>query len=162
MSQLFLDCDGVLADFEAGAADVLGMSPAAFESRYGKREFWRRIARARDFYATLPLMPDARLLYDAVAHLDPIILTGLPLGNWAAPQKVRWAEEHFPGTHIITCMARDKYRHMQGADVLVDDRADHRAKWEDAGGIFLHHKDARTSLEQLAEIFPTVKAPLRA
>jgi len=37
MSQLFLDCDGVLADFEAGAVDVLGMSPAAFENRYGIR-----------------------------------------------------------------------------------------------------------------------------
>ena len=116
-------------------------------------------ARAWDFYASLPLMADARQLFDAVAHLNPIILTGLPLGNWAAPQKVRWAEEHFPGTHIITCMARDKFRHMKGADVLVDDRADHRARWEDAGGIFVHHQDARSSLAQLAEIYPTVKAP---
>ena len=157
--QLFLDCDGVLADFDAGAREVLGMSSRAFEERHGRREFWRRISGARDFYATLPLMPDARLLYDAVAHLGPIILTGLPLGNWAAPQKVRWAEEHFPGTHIITCMARDKYRHMQGADVLVDDRADHRDKWENAGGIFVHHKDARTSLAELAEIYPSVRTP---
>ena len=156
--QLFLDCDGVLADFNAGATDVLGMSPRAFDERHGKREFWRRIARARDFYATLPLMSDARLLFDAVAHLDPIILTGLPLGNWAAPQKVRWADEHFPGTHIITCMARDKYRHMVGPDVLVDDRSDHRDAWERAGGIFVHHMNARDSLEQLAKIYPTVKA----
>ena len=157
MSQLFLDCDGVLADFETGATEVLGMSPAAFENRYGIREFWRRIARARDFYARLPLMSDARLLFEAVQHLKPIILTGLPLGNWAAPQKVRWADQHFPGTHIITCMARDKYRHMTGKDVLVDDRANHRGKWEDAGGIFIHHKNARNSLEQLARIYPTVK-----
>ncbi len=158
MAQLFLDCDGVLADFDAGATDILGMSPRAFEERYGRREFWRRIARTRDFYARLPLKSDARLLFDAVAHLDPIILTGLPLGDWAAPQKVRWADQHFPGTHIITCMARDKYRHMKGADVLVDDRANHRDKWEAAGGTFIHHRNARESLEQLARIFPTVKA----
>jgi hypothetical protein len=157
--QLFLDCDGVLADFDAGARQLLGLSPHAFEERHGRREFWRRIARATDFYARLPLMADARQLFDAVSHLGPIILTGLPLGNWAAPQKVRWAEEHFPGTHIITCMARDKYRHMKGADVLVDDRANLRDKWEDAGGTFIHHKDARSSLEQLAEIYPTVKLP---
>jgi 5' nucleotidase, deoxy (Pyrimidine), cytosolic type C protein (NT5C) len=157
--QLFLDCDGVLADFEAGATEVLGMSPRAFEQRHGIREFWRRLARAPDFYARLPLMPDARILFDAVAHLDPIILTGLPLGNWAAPQKVRWAAEHFPGTRIITCMARDKYRHMKGKDVLVDDRADHREKWKAAGGTFVHHKSARESLEQLAAIYPTVKVP---
>lgn len=157
--QLFLDCDGVLADFEAGAREVLGASVREFEQRHGKREFWRRLARTRDFYATLPLMDDARLLFDAVAHLDPIILTGLPLGNWAAPQKVRWAEEHFPGTHIITCMARDKYRHMKGADVLVDDRADHRDKWEAAGGIFVHHRNARASIAELARIYPELEAP---
>jgi len=155
--QLFLDCDGVLADFDAGSKEMLGMLPDAFEARHGKRGFWRQVAKTRDFYARLPLMPDARILFDAVAHLEPIILTGLPLGNWAAPQKVRWAAEHFPGTRIITCMARDKYRHMTGADVLVDDRADHRAKWEDAGGIFVHHKNARSSLKQLAEIYPSVK-----
>lgn len=159
MSHLFLDLDGVLADFDAGARKVLGMSPAAFEAKYSKREFWRRLARASDFYAALPLMPDARELFDAVKHLEPTILTGLPLGNWAAPQKVKWAAAHFPGTKIITTMARDKFRHMTGMDVLVDDRADHRDKWENAGGTFIHHKNARDSIRQLAAIYPSVSVP---
>ena len=159
MPHLFLDADGVLADFDAGAKALLGMSAHDFEEKHGKREFWRRLANAKEFYATLPLMPDAMLLFDAVKHLDPTILTGLPLGNWAAPQKVRWAAVHFLGTKIITCMARDKYRHMTAGDVLVDDRADHRGKWEDAGGTFIHHKNSRDSLEQLAEIYPSVVVP---
>jgi hypothetical protein len=79
------------------------------------------------------------------------------LGNWAAPQKVRWAAEHFPGVSIITCMARDKYRHMARGDVLVDDRADHRSKWEDAGGVFVYHKNARQSLRVLAEVYPSIE-----
>ena len=159
MSHLFLDLDGVLADFDAGARMVLAMSPKAFEAKHGRREFWRRLARAKDFYGTLPLMPDAMELFEAVRHLDPTILTGLPLGNWAAPQKVKWAAEHFPATRIITTMARDKYRHMTGMDVLVDDRDDHRHRWEDAGGTFIHHKNARDSLRQLAEIYPSVMVP---
>lgn len=159
MSHLFLDLDGVLADFDAGARKLFGMSSQAFEEKHGKREFWRRIANADDFYGTLPLMPDAMLLFEAVRHLEPTILTGLPLGNWAAPQKVKWAAEHFPGTKIITTMARDKYRHMTGMDVLVDDRANHRSKWEDAGGTFIHHKSARDSLAQLAGIYPSVVVP---
>ncbi len=159
MSHLFLDLDGVLADFDAAAVALLGMSPRTFEEKFGKREFWRRLARDKDFYGALPLMPDARLLFDAVEHLEPTILTGLPLGNWAAPQKVRWAAEHFPGTKIITTMARDKFRHMTGMDVLVDDRADHRSKWEGAGGTFIHHKNARDSLAQLAQIYPSVVVP---
>jgi hypothetical protein len=157
--RLFLDCVGVLADFDEGARRLLGMEPRDFEAKHGRREFWRRIAKARNFYGDLPEMPDARRLFDGVAHLEPTILTGLPLGNWAAPQKVEWAAAHFPGVPIITCMARDKAKHMKPGDVLVDDRADHRAKWEDAGGIFIHHKNARASLDELARIFPSVKVP---
>ncbi|WP_240309544.1 MULTISPECIES: 5' nucleotidase, NT5C type [Sphingomonas] len=156
---LFLDCDGVLADFKAGAAKALGMSLAAFDAKHGPNRFWRKLAQFPDFYASLPLMPDAMVLFDGVKHLKPTILTGMPLGNWAAPQKVAWAAAHFPGVPIITCMARDKYRHMTGADVLVDDMLRHRDKWEDAGGIFVHHHDARTSLAVLAQIYPSVKAP---
>ena len=157
MSHLFLDLDGVLADFDAGFRQLFGLSSSAFEAKHGKREFWRRIARADNFYGSLPLMPDAMELFDAVRHLDPTILTGLPLGNWAAPQKVEWAAEHFPGTRIITTMARDKYKHMTGMDVLVDDREQHRDKWEDAGGTFVTHKNAERSLAALRDIFPSIE-----
>jgi hypothetical protein len=156
-ARLFLDCDGVLADFDAGAARLLKMSPAAFEAGHGRREFWRRIAGAKNFYGTLAEMADARLLFDVVEHLNPTILTGLPLGNWAAPQKIGWAAEHFPGVPIITCMARDKHKHMSPGDVLVDDRENHRAAYEAAGVRFVHHVSAADSLRQLAQIFPSVE-----
>ena len=44
--RLFLDADGVLADFDEGAKRLLGMTPRQFEAKHGKREFWRRIANA--------------------------------------------------------------------------------------------------------------------
>jgi hypothetical protein len=158
---LFLDCDGVLADFDTGAKRLLGMTPAAFQERHGKSEFWKRLARTRNFYGELPVMPDAQLLFDAVRHLKPTILTGLPLGRWAAPQKQRWAAEHFPGVPIITTMARQKHLHMDPGDVLVDDRENHRHLWEQAGGIFIHHTSAESSIRQLAEIFPSIRSPER-
>jgi hypothetical protein len=96
--QLFLDCDGVLADFATGATAILGMPSQAFEKRYGAGRFWAKLAKAPEFYFGLPLLPDAMRLFEAVRHLDPVILTGLPGGNWAADQKVRWAAQHFPGT----------------------------------------------------------------
>jgi 5'(3')-deoxyribonucleotidase len=157
--RLFLDADGVLADFDQGARQLLGMRPKEFIAKYGRREFWKRIARAKNFYGTLPEMPDARALFDAVKHLKPTILTGLPLGNWAAPQKIEWAARHFPGVPIVTCMARDKHKHMHPGDVLVDDREKHRAAYEAAGVVFIHHRNAEDSLRQLAKIFPSVKAP---
>src|SRR5215213_5861962 len=157
--RLFLDADGVLADFDEGARRVLGMYPRAFEAKHGRGTFWKRLASAKNFYGTLPEMPDARLLFDAMKHLKPAILTGLPLGNWAAPQKINWAAEHFPGVPIITCMARDKHKHMHRGDVLVDDRETHRAAYEAAGVIFVHHKSAEESLRQLAASYPSVKVP---
>jgi len=158
-TRLFLDADGVLADFDAGAQRLLGMKPKAFIAKHGRGEFWKRLARAKNFYGTLPEMSDARLLFDAVKHLEPTILTGLPLGRWAAPQKVEWAAEHFPGVPIITCMAADKHKHMKPGDVLVDDREKHRAAYEAAGVVFVHHKNAEDSLKQLAKIFPSVRVP---
>ncbi len=155
---LFLDCDGVLADFDAGAKRILGMTSAAFEERHGKSEFWKRLARARNFYGELPQMQDAQRLFQAVKHLKPTILTGLPLGKWAAPQKERWAAEHLPGVPIITTMARQKYLPMEPGDVLVDDRDTHRHLWEMPGGLFLHHKNAEDTLRQLAETYPSIKA----
>ena len=160
--RLFLDADGVLADFDAGAKKLLGMTLRQYESKHGRHAFWKQLASARNFYGNLPEMPDARLLFDAVKHLKPTILTGLPLGKWAAPQKVEWAAEHFPGVPIITCMARDKHKHMHPGDVLVDDRETHRRTYEDAGVVFIHHTSAEDSLRQLAKIFPSVKAPVSA
>lgn len=154
MRQLYLDCDGVLADFDAGATAVLGMGPRAFQDRHGARRFWQQLAAAPDFYCSLPLLPDAMELFDAVRHLEPIILTGLPLGGWAAGQKVRWAAEHFPGTQIITTMARDKRDHAREGDVLVDDLLKHRHLWEGAGGVFVHHTNAASTIAELAEYFP--------
>jgi 5'(3')-deoxyribonucleotidase len=160
--RLFLDADGVLADFDYGACELLDMKPKAFIAKHGRGAFWSRLAKAKNFYGSLPEMPDARLLLDAVGHLKPTILTGLPVGKWAAPQKIEWAAEHFPGVPIITCMARDKHKHMHPGDVLVDDRGKHREAYETHGVVFVHHKNAEDSLRQLAKIFPSVKAPQRA
>ena len=155
--QLFLDADGVLADFDGGVRQLLGMSPKAFIAKHGRGAFWKRLAKAPNFYGALPETRDARVLFDAVKHLQPTILTGLPLGEWAAPQKVKWAAEHFPGVPIVTCMARDKHKHMASGDVLVDDREKHRADYEAAGVIFVHHENAEDSLRQLAKIYPSVR-----
>ncbi|GAA3892455.1 hypothetical protein GCM10022276_09560 [Sphingomonas limnosediminicola] len=159
--RLFLDLDGVLADFDEGARRLLGMSLRAYEAKHGGGSFWKRLASAKNFYGALGEMPDAQILFDGVKHLKPTILTGLPIGRWAAPQKIEWAAEHFPGVPIITCMARDKHKHMHPGDVLVDDRENHRATYEATGVTFVHHQNAEDSLRQLANIFPSVKAPER-
>ena len=147
--QIYLDCDGVLADFDKAALAILGATPAEFEAIHGPEEFWRRLARADGFFEHLDPMPDAFELYEAVRAKDPIILTGLPQGDWAAPQKRRWAARWFPGVPVITTMAALKHEHRHPGDVLVDDRSNHRDLWEQEGGVFILHKTARASIAEL-------------
>ena len=150
--QIYLDCDGVLADFDKGAERVLGLHPRAFEKRHGLGPFWKRLATADGFFENLEPLPDAYELYEAVRHLDPIILTGLPRGNWAEPQKRRWAEKHFPGVEVITTSAALKREHCHPGDALVDDRDKFRHLWEEAGGVFIHHKTAAGSIAELRRL----------
>lgn len=150
--RIYLDCDGVLADFDAGATTILGMSPSAYERRHGSGRFWSLLARTDDFFGSLPLMPDAMELYEAVRHRDPVILTGTPRGAWAAPQKRAWAARHFPGVEIITTLAALKREHCHPGDALVDDRDRYRSLWQEAGGVFIHHRSARQSLDDLKRL----------
>lgn len=51
-------------------------------------------------------------------------------------------------------MAVDKRNHAQEGDILVDDQLKHAHLWEDAGGIFVHHKSARRTIARLRELTP--------
>ena len=147
--QLFLDCDGVLADFDTYAEKIFGLPSRQHEAEVGQKRFWADLRTHEGFYEKLPLMPDARELFEAVEHLNPVILTGLPLGDWAEPQKRAWGAKHFPHTTMICCMSKDKRNHMQPGDVLVDDWPKYRKIWEEAGGVFVLHTSAKDSIEQL-------------
>ena len=152
MPQLFLDCDGVLADFDTLAMQIFGQHPNEAERTVGTNEFWRQLRQHGAFFRDLPLVADALELYRAVAHLQPIILTGCPRGGWAEPQKIDWAARHFPGVRMITCNSRDKRLHMNPGDILVDDLVKYRHLWEEAGGIFVHHRSAASSVAHLQRL----------
>lgn len=138
--QLFLDCDGVLADFDGHFQSIFNMSSDEYEQIHGSKHFWGDIRTCSlPFFRHLPLMPDAKRLYEAVKQFRPIILTGCPRGDWAQPQKLAWAAEHFPGVPMITCMSRDKRDYCQPGDLLVDDLYKYKHLWEDAGGKFIHY-----------------------
>ena len=152
MPQLFLDCDGVLANFDAYAESIFGMPSREAQTKLGTAKFWQQLRARPDFFRTLELMQDARVLFNAVAHLNPIILTGCPIGGWAEPHKVDWAAEHFPGTKVITCISKNKRAHMHPGDILIDDYLKYKHLWEESGGIFIHHTTAANSIQHLKTI----------
>lgn len=163
MYHLFLDLDGVMADFDAGVRRITGRSP----DELTPKQLWGSLARARDgFFDQLPWTVDGLQLWEATRHLKPTVLTGLPMGKWAEPQKRAWCAEHL-GAHVevITCLARHKplrakewcERHFAQTEerltpVLVDDRPKYREAWEEAGGIFITHTSTIQSIIELKNL----------
>ena len=153
-----MDLDGVLVDFEAGVREACGrdaseMKPSAM---------WPVLARTPRFYDRLGWMNDGRELWESVVHLNPVILTGLPMGQWAEVQKRSWcARELGEDVPVITGMSRHKADLAQAwleeeendhlTPVLVDDRLKLRESWEDMGGVFILHVSAEDSLNRLKE-----------
>lgn len=149
LPRLFLDLDGVLADFDRGVVAVTGRRPEALPMT----AMWRALSRHPDFFGTLEFMHDAQELWASCAPHRPTILTGLPLGSWAPAQKTRWVARMLGAdVPVITCMARDKARYGGPGTVLVDDRAKARAPWEAAGGTFILHTSAADSIAALAAL----------
>lgn len=150
--QLFLDMDGVLMDFVKHFEKHFNSSPREFEDKYGSALYWETIRSEENFYVNIPIMPDAHELIAEVRHLRPIILTGVPRGNWAESQKVLSANIHFPGIPIVTCKSEHKNMYCKGGDILIDDWDKYADKWQFNGGIFIHHVSAKDSIRQLKEI----------
>lgn len=146
---LFLDLDGVLADFDRGVEEVTGRRPEDLSLK----TMWGALSRAPRFFETLAFMHDAETLWQFCEPHRPTILTGLPLGTWAPAQKKRWVARML-GAHvpIITCMSRDKPCWSGPGHVLVDDRAFAAEGWERKGGIFVHHTSAGRSIARLREL----------
>jgi hypothetical protein len=143
---LFLDLDGVLADFDAGVRATTGRPPGDLTSR----AMWKALAAHPDFYGTLDMMADARDLWAFCAPFRPTILTGLPMGRWAEPQKRAWVARVLGAdVPVVACLSREKHRWSGPGHVLVDDRVSLREAWVAAGGTFVPHTDAAASIEAL-------------
>ena len=165
--QLFLDLDGVLVDFNRGVRFYTGKAPE--DQTPG--QMWSALSRVKNYYAKLDWTGDGRELWEKTQELDPVILTGLPLGKWAEPQKREWCRRELGRDIPVICgMSREKHLlawdwlHENGlgdaVPVLIDDRLNLKFPWEEAGGRFILHFSARESLEQLDEIRQTAVAAL--
>lgn len=149
---IYVDMDGVLADFDAHARGLVG-EPRSYEATHGATAFWAKIAAVPAFYRGLPKMADADILWAgllALATRPLVILTGVPLSiPTAEAEKRAWAAEHFPGARVITCFAKDKARYCLPGDTLIDDWPKYKALWEAAGGRFIVHTSAAETLRAL-------------
>jgi len=157
---IYLDMDGVLADFEGWARDTIG-SHAIWKAEIDKPN-WGRFTEYPNIYEILPIMPDAIELYhgcvDIIGDRNRVqILTALPNRARdafpdAARHKIEWARKHIsPNIRVhFGPFAQDKQYHKQHPDdVLIDDMIRNIDQWNSVGGIGILHTDASSSLDKL-------------
>lgn len=151
--RIFLDLDGVLADFDKGAGIILGTDNTyKWEFIHGGNRFWEVLNSFPNFFGSLPLMPDALELWQAVGKRKPTILTALPRQDAASvdAQKRAWVAKHLGADiEVITCETKDKPKFCQKGDILVDDRSVNQEAWNAAGGTYILHTTAKKSIHLL-------------
>lgn len=146
--RVFVDMDGVLADFDTHYEALFGEKP----DRILDNVKWNQVRQSKDFYLNIPPMEDMQLLwgYLSAKFGKLIVLTGIPSSvAEAADNKTAWVRKHLGDTEIICCLSKDKYRHCQPGDMLIDDWEKYRHLWEGAGGRWVTHTSAAETIRQI-------------
>ena len=162
---IYLDMDGVLADFERGVKELCGMEPL---SQNGKRRdqkqddlMWERIRETEHFYDRLELMPGAKEMFDRIREKygDRCeILTGIPRAErgivTAEQDKRNWTRRMLSDTVKVNAVFRkDKQRYCGGPEsVLIDDREKTIREWRELGGTGILHLSAEETLAELKRL----------
>jgi hypothetical protein len=137
--RLFVDLDGVLADFDRHYADTFGVT--LDRSGPDPTDLWTNLATTPTWYADLPVLPGALAMFDALRPYAPTLLSGVPTSLPSAPaDKRRWVDRHLGAdVPLITCKSAHKRKYGNPGDVLVDDWGKYRHLWEKMGGTFILH-----------------------
>jgi hypothetical protein len=140
VTRLFVDMDGVLADFARHHQAVFGWRPDKEDD-----VDWGAVREVEDFYLNIPPMEDLPLLWARIERYQPIVLTGVPDTIAEAPANKRdWVTKYLgPNVQVRCCQASEKWTHAERGDILIDDSEKYRNSWVKAGGIWITHRSAQ-------------------
>ena len=161
MNKLYLDMDGVVADFDEYAERILGSVPG--HNGIYPDEQWVKIAANPRLYRDLKKTSYADELvsecvdFAILKGYELLFLTAVPKGNdikWAFYDKVIWAQNFYPEIPVhFGPYSIDKWHHCQSGDILIDDRPSNIDEWRAAGGIAIHHTAIDSTLFQLSKLY---------
>lgn len=155
--KLFLDIDGVFADFDKKIVEVTGKRP----EDQNEDDMWKAMKQyAKEhpdvhMWGDLDLMHDAKVLWNYVKGYDHSFLTST--GTWAAEKAERekhaWVKKHFGNQDVITVnMSKLKSNYAAPTHILIDDRMKSIGPWREKGGIGILHKSASDTIKQLKKL----------
>jgi len=161
MRTIYLDMDGVVADFDSYVSILLGRKIGWNSTQDLSDEEWERLASVDRLYYQFPLMPDATKLVAYVKSLSTRFhvgfLTAVPRRSTipsAKDDKQAWVDKYFPGMKMdIGPYSHHKQKWCKPGDILIDDRPSNIEQWTAVGGIAIYHTgDVDGTIKELNRI----------
>lgn len=148
--RLYLDLDGVMADFDAHFPKTFGLDHRSMANN----AMWATINAHPTYFRDMPPCPGAIEFFRDIEHLSPTILTACPKTNYAhaATQKRSWVREHLGHDVTVLPVAGGRFKplfiHAPG-DILIDDFERNAVAWDAAGGVAILHESFDATRIQL-------------
>ena len=161
--QVYVDMDGVVANFEGFFIDMFGKE--RFESMTPK-ELWgthmnNMLTAEEDVFAAFKPLDRMQELYESFKPYNPIFLSSTGFSNTEEieKQKRAWLEKYF-GTDvksIFVNQSKKKAYYAAPNTILIDDRAKSLFPFVQAGGEGILHVDVESTMEKFEEVYARVK-----
>lgn len=164
IQKVYLDMDGVLADFDRGVKELCHLQPTSQNKERDDAQddrMWAAIRQIGHFYGKLSLMPGAKEMFDRIYEQfgDRVeVLTGVPKANrgieTAGEDKIEWMKKHLSDkVRMNIVLRKEKKNYCTGPEsVLIDDREDTILEWRNLGGTGILHIDPAETLRILWEL----------
>jgi hypothetical protein len=154
IEKLYLDMDGVIANFEKRYLELYGVLPGTMRDRKEWSENWTDFVQTRQF-ETLDWWPGGQELLEFVATLGvpTEILTssgGQKFHDMVAAQKIVWlCNRGITYKANVVAGRRNKAKYAAPDVVIIDDTPDVIESFVKAGGTGILHKDVGETIKML-------------
>ena len=157
ISKIYLDMDGVIADFTKRYKELYKMEPREAEKFKKFDEYFRSFIATEQFEKLEP-MPGTWHALGFIGSLGiPVeILSSTARDEFydqISKQKNVWLDNHgvmYPRNYVPG--KKHKYKWATPDSLIIDDTLSVIEDWEKAGGIAIYHKDWPDTLHKLATI----------
>ena len=159
---IYLDMDGVVANFEKRFEDLSGMLPQAYVDKNGLNAFWDLIDEKHKvaFWRGIEVMPGAEKLVNFVSQYPYQMLTAPSIKKQSVIGKGLWVKDKvgtlYPSKpKVFYRKAKEKHMvkpELTKNDILIDDRADTIGRWAGAGGTAILYQSADQVINDLKKL----------
>ena len=159
---IYLDMDGVVANFNKRFKDLSGLLPDQFIEKNGKNAFWDLIDVKHKvaFWRGIEIMPGAEKLVNFISQYPYEMLTAPSTKKQSVIGKSLWIKDKvgtlYPSKPKVTYRsAKEKHNvkpELTKFDILIDDKKSTIDRWDAKGGTAIFYQNADQVINDLKKL----------